>query len=111
MPAREAGLDIVPVLDPLFALFPAPEHIAAVELAVEIDQTLLESLEHATHRLELGKVCRDAARDVLDATAQRELFGRFAPLGAGLGGGEFILRDELAPLWIESSDVRDYLPH
>lgn len=108
MAAGEPGLDLVPVLDPILALLPAPEHIAAVQLAVEIDQALLKSLEHATDSLELGQIVRNTARDVLDARAQSELIGGLAPLGTSLSGGEFIPIDQLSPFGIQRSDVSNY---
>src|SRR5882762_8685300 len=94
-------------LDPLFALFPAPEHLLPVELAVEVYQSRLEPLEHAADLIELEQEIIDLARDVVDAAAQGELVGRLAPLGAGLSRNQLILSHEIAPLRMEGDQVGD----
>src|SRR6185369_6718395 len=66
-----SGLKLVPVLDFLFILFPAPEYFFPIELAVKVDQSRLEPLEHAADLVELEQEVIDLAGDVIDAAAQR----------------------------------------
>src|SRR5882724_1350931 len=47
LPSRVSCLEFVPVLDLFFALLPAPEYFFPVQLAVEVHESRLESLEHA----------------------------------------------------------------
>jgi len=98
------------MLDPLFALFPAPEYFFPVELPVKVDQSRLEPLEHAADLIQLEQEVTDLARDVVDAAAQRELLGRLAPFRSGLRGDELILRHEIAPLGMEGDQIGDYPP-
>src|SRR5437016_4931391 len=93
--------------DAVFAVLPAPEYFAPVELAVEIDQSFVEAFEDAADFLELLQIISDFARDVVDTSAEVELFGRFAPFGLGLSGDEFVLADEIAPLGMQRGDIRD----
>src|SRR6266516_185158 len=105
LPARITGFEFMPVVYPVLALFPAPEYFLPVELAVKVDQSRIESLEHAADLLELEQEIVDVARDVVDAAAQRELLGRLAPFGSGLRGDELVLRHQIAPLGMESDQV------
>src|SRR6266566_1299248 len=91
----------MPELDPLFPLFPTPKDLLPVELTVEVDQSRLEPLEHAPDLLELEHELVDLARDVVDAAAQRELVGRFAPFGSSLR------RHELTPCRVERDQICD----
>src|SRR5882762_2541157 len=99
------------MLDPLFALFPAPEYFFPVELAVKVDQSRLEPLEHAADLIELEQEVTDLARDVVDAAAQRELLGRLAPFRSGLRGDQLILRHQIAPLGMKGDQVGDDTLH
>src|SRR5438309_2343602 len=69
----------MPVFYPVLSLLPAPEDFSAVQLAVEIDQPVLEPLEHAPDLLQLEQVVLDLARDRLDGAAQVELLLRLVP--------------------------------
>src|SRR5256712_11881472 len=109
--AGVAGLKVVPVVYSVFSLLPAPEDLPSIELAVEIDQPLLEPLEHAADLLQLEQVVLDLARDGLDCAAQVELLLRLAPVGPRLRGGELVLVDQVTPLGMEGGDVRDDPPH
>jgi len=53
LPAGEAGVEVVPERDPLFALTPTQAHDLAVVEAMEIDQALAQVLEHAADALKL----------------------------------------------------------
>src|SRR2546426_5669263 len=53
LPAGISGFEFMPMLDPVFPGLPAPEDISPLELAVEIDQSLIEPLEHAADLREL----------------------------------------------------------
>ena len=55
----EAGVDLVPVGDPLLAQPPAEEDRPVVPQRVEVHQPRLEALEHAADRLELLEVAVD----------------------------------------------------
>src|ERR1700704_1529168 len=101
----------MPELDPFLALLPAPEYFLPVQLAVEVDESRLEPLEHAPDLLELEQEIVDLPRHVVDAAAQRELLGRLAPLGPGLRGDELILRHEIAPVRMEGDQVGDDALH
>src|SRR5437879_12111391 len=103
--AGVAGLKGVPVVYSVFSLLPAPEDLSSIEVAVEIDQPLLEPLEHAADLLQLEQVVLDLARDGLDCAAQVELLLRLSPVGPCLRGGELVLVDEVTPLRVESGDV------
>ncbi len=81
------------MLDAFLTDPPAPKHLLPVELSVEVDEPRLESLEHAPDLLELEHELVDLARDVVDAAAQRELVGRFAPFGSSLRRDELVLRE------------------
>src|SRR3989442_13750522 len=100
----------MPVADPLFALLPAPEHVAPIELAVEIDQPFFEALEHAADLDELEHVLADLPRHLLDLGPQAHLLRRLAPLGIRLRGDELVARDEIAPFGVQGRDVGDDLP-
>src|SRR5438093_7743760 len=63
----------MPVLDPVLAHFPTPEDLLAVELAVEVHQSLFEPLEHAADLLELEQVVVDLPGDRLDLVPQLQL--------------------------------------
>src|SRR5262249_51117855 len=97
----------MPVADALFAVLPAPEDVAAVQLAVEVDQADLRILEDAADAIELLVAVGNLARNGLDLVLQIELLGRLAPLGIGAGGQELVTVDEIAPLWVERGDIRD----
>src|SRR3989442_8911935 len=107
MAAGVSGLQVMPVVYPVLAHLPAPEDFPAVQLAVEIDEPLLEPLEHTPDLLQLEQVVLDLARDGLDCAPQLELLLRLAPVGARLRGGELVLVDEVAPLGMEGRDIRD----
>src|SRR3989442_4530812 len=109
--AGVAGLKVVPVVYSVFSLLPAPEDFPAVQLAVEIDQPLLEPLEHAADLLQLEQVVLDLARDGLDCAAQVELLLRLAPVWPRLRGGELVLVDQVAPLAVKGGNVGHYPLH
>jgi len=96
---------------PVLTLLPAPEYFFPVQLPIEVDEPRLEPLEHAADLLELEQEIVDLTRDVLDTAAQRELLGRFAPLGPGLRGDELVLRDQIAPVRMEGDEVGDDTLH
>src|SRR5207245_1758542 len=102
---RIARLKVVPMIYPVLSLLPAPEDFPAVQLAVEIDEPLLEPLEHAADLLQLQQVVLDLARDGFDFGAQVELLLRLAPVGPRLRGGELVLVDQVTPLGVESGNV------
>src|SRR6267378_8132715 len=89
------GLQVMPVVYSVLSLLPAPEDLSSIELAVEIDEPLLEPLERAPDLLQLEQVVLDLARDGLDCAAQVELLLRLAPVGASLRGGELVLVDQV----------------
>src|SRR5437899_11086494 len=95
----------MPVVYPVLAQLPAPEDFPAVQLAIEIDEPLLEPLEHAADLLQLEQVVLDLARDGLDCAAQVELLLRLAPVGPRLRGGELVLVDQVTPLRVERRNV------
>src|SRR3989449_11283380 len=95
----------MPVVYPLFRSLPAPEDLPSIQLAVEIDEPLLEPLEHAADLLQLEQVVLDLTRDGLDCAPQLELLLRLPPVGPRLRGGELVLVDQVAPLGMESRDV------
>src|SRR5437870_154336 len=95
----------MPVVYSVFSLLPAPEDFPAVQLAVEIDEAVLEPLEHAPDLLQLEQIVLDLVRDRLDCAAQVELLLRLAPVRPRLGGGELVLVDQVAPFGMESGDV------
>src|SRR6266516_5872859 len=97
----------MPELDPLLALFPAPEYFFPIPLSVAVDESGLEPLEHAPDLLELEHELVDLARDVVDAAAQRELVRRFAPFGSSLRRHELVLRHEITPGRVERDQVGD----
>src|SRR5256885_14347062 len=107
LPAGVSRLKLVPVLDFLFPLPPAPEYLFPIQLSVEVDQPRLEPLEHAPDLLELEHELVDLARDVVDAAAQRELVGRFAPFGSSLRRHELVLRHEITPCRVERDQICD----
>ncbi len=98
------------MLDPIFPVLPAPEDFSPLQLTVEIHESLVEALEHAADLRQLLEVAVDLARDVLDAAAQRELLGRFAPVGPRPGRDDFVLRDQIAPLGMQRDQVGDDAP-
>jgi len=63
----------MPVLDALLARLPAPEDVPPVELAVEVDESFIEALEHAADLIELEQIIVDLSSYVLDASSEREL--------------------------------------
>src|SRR3989442_10989266 len=95
----------MPMLDPVFPSLPAPEDISPLELAVEIDQSLIEPLEHAADLRELGEIAIDLARHVADAAAQLHLLRRLAPFRLRLRDEQLVLGHEIAPLGMEREDV------
>src|SRR2546428_4286496 len=97
----------MPLVYPFLALFPAPEYLFPIQLAVEVDQSRLEPLDHAPDLLELEQELVDLARDVVDAAAQRGLVGRFAPFGSSLRRHELVLRHEITPGRVERDQVGD----
>src|SRR5712692_5392363 len=103
-----SGLQIMPVVYPVFSLLPAPENLPSIELAVEIHQPVLESLEHAADLLQLEQVVLDLARDGLDGAPQLELLLRLAPVGPRLRGGELVLVNQVTPLRVERGDVGNH---
>ena len=105
--AREAGFDLVPVRDALFALLPAPENVAAVELAVEVHQAELGILEDAADAIQLLDAIVDAPSDGFDLALEIELLGRLSPIGMGRSGQELVAVDEIAPLGKKGRDIRD----
>src|SRR5262245_2574047 len=88
-------------------MLPAPEDVAAIELAVEVDETELRVFQDAADTSELFVAFGDPARDGLDLALQLELLGGFAPLGIGAGGEELMAVHEIAPLRIQRRDVRN----
>src|SRR3989449_5518738 len=105
LPAAISGFELMPMLDPVFPSLPAPEDISPLELAVEIDQSLIEPLEHAADLRELGEIAIDLARHVADAAAQLHLLRRLAPFRLRLRNEELVLGHEIAPLGMEREDV------
>src|SRR3989454_10261924 len=97
----------MPVVYSVFSLLPAPEDLPSVQLAVEIDEPLLEPLEHTSDLLQLEQVVLDLARDGLDCAPQLELLLRLPPVGPRLRGGELVLVDQVTPLGVEGRDIRD----
>ena len=63
----------MPVLDALLTRLPAPEDVPPVELAVEVDESFIEALEHAADLIELEQIIVDLSSYVLDASSEREL--------------------------------------
>src|SRR5437879_11682048 len=106
--AGVAGLKGVPVVYSVFSLLPAPQTLPSMQLAVEIDQPLLEPLEHAADLLQLEQVVLDLARDGLDCAAQVELLLRLSPVGPCLRSGELVLVDQVTPLGVESGNVGNH---
>src|SRR2546428_5330799 len=111
LPPRVSRLHFMPELDAFLALLPAPEYLLPVQLAVEVHESRLESLEHAADLVELEQEIVDLARDIVDAAAQGELFGRLAPLGPRLRGHELVLRHQIAPLEMKGDQVGDDTLH
>src|SRR5437879_10381771 len=108
LPPGISRLQIMPMIYPVFSLLPAPEDLSSIQLAVEIDQPLLEPLEHAADLLQLEQVVLDLARDGLDCAAQVELLLQLAPVGPCLRSGELVLVDQVTPLGVESGDVGNH---
>src|SRR5205814_8502974 len=111
LPSGVSRLQLMPVLDPVLAHFPAPEDLLAVELAVEVNQPLLESLEDAADLLQLEQVVVDLVRDGVDLAAQLDLLGRLAPVGLRLRRDQLVARHEVAPLRVQRHDVGDDALH
>src|SRR5436309_15652917 len=105
LPAGVSRFELMPMLDPVFPGLPAPEDISPLELAVEIDQSLIEPLEHAADLRELGEIAIDLARHVADAAAQLHLLRRLAPFRLRLRDEQLVLGHEIAPLGMEREDV------
>src|SRR6267378_1632680 len=105
------GLQVMPVVYSVLSLLPAPEDLSSIELAVEIDQPVLEPLEHAADLLQLEQVVLDLARDGFDGAAQVKLLLRLTPVGPRLRGGEFVLVDQVTPLRVERGNVGHYPLH
>src|SRR5581483_1652306 len=110
-PARVSRREFVPVLDALLAVPPAPEHVAPLELPVEVHQPGLEPLEHAADLLELEQIAVDLARHRVNAAPQRELLLRLAPLGPRPRRRELVAMHQLAPLRVARHDVAHDTPH
>lgn len=100
----------MPVLDALLARLPAPEDVPPVELAVEVDESFIEALEHAADLVELEQIIVDLSRYVLDASSERELLRRFAPFGTSPGGDDFVSRHQIAPLRVKGYEIGDDAP-
>src|SRR5437870_12557651 len=96
---------------PIFSLFPAPEYLFAVELAVEIHQPLLEPLEQASDLLELAEIVVDPPRHLVDAGAQPHLLGRLAPFRSRLRRHQLVLLHQVAPLGMEGHEIGDDALH
>src|SRR5437016_13433617 len=96
---------------PIFSLFPAPEYLFAVELAVEIHQALLEPLEQASDLLELAEIVVDPPRHLVDAGAQPHLLGRLAPFRSRLRRHQLVLPHQIAPLGMEGHEIGDDALH
>src|ERR1700675_2999289 len=92
-----SGIRLVPVLDPVLSCLPAPADLPPVELAVEVHEALLESLERASDLLELFEIAIDLARHAVDLGVHLELLLRFTGLGTGLRRGVLVAVHELAP--------------
>ena len=93
---------------PVFSLLPAPVDLPSIQLAVEIDEPLLEPLKQAADLLQLEQVVLDLARDGLDGAAQVELLLRLAPVGPRLSGGELVLVDQVTPLGVKRGNVGNH---
>src|SRR2546428_6567236 len=106
--ARISRLKAVPMIYPVLSLLPAPEDLPSIQLAIEIDESLLEPLEHAADLLQLEQVVLDLARDGLDCAPQVELLLRLAPVAPRLRGGLLVLGDLVTQLRIERGDVGNY---
>src|SRR2546426_12282659 len=78
LPAAISGFELMPMLDPVFPGLPAPEDISPLELAVEIDQSLIEPLEHAADLRELGEIAIDLARSE-ERRVGKECRSRWSP--------------------------------
>src|SRR5438034_10415149 len=105
LPAGVSRFELMPMLDPVLPGLPAPEDISPLQLAVEIDQSLIEPLEHAADLRELGEIAIDLARHVADAAAQLHLLRRLAPFRLRLRDEQLVLGHEIAPLGMERADV------
>src|SRR2546428_2128948 len=105
--ARISRLKAVPMIYPVLSLLPAPEDRPSIQLAIEIDESLLEPLEHTSDLLQLEQVVLDLTRDGLDCAPQLELLLRLPPVGPRLRGGELVLVDQVTPLGVEGRDIRD----
>src|SRR5207244_9624509 len=101
----------MPVFDALLARLPAPEHLPPVELAVEVDESFIEALEHAADLVELEQIIVDLPSNVLDASPERELLRRFAPFGTSAGGDDFVTCDQIAPLRVKGNQIGDDAPN
>src|SRR2546428_13805075 len=95
----------MPMLDAFLTDLPAPEHLFPVQLAVKVDQSRLEALEHAADLVELEQEIIDLPRDGLDTGAQRELLGRLAQFGAGLRVDEVVMGLMIVPPRMEGDQV------
>src|SRR3989442_4783422 len=96
----------MPVVYPVFSMLQAAEDLPSIQLAIEIDESLLEPLEHTSDLLQLEQVVLDLARDGLDCAPQLELLLRLAPVGARLRGGELVLVEDRKSTRLNSSHVR-----
>src|SRR2546423_10538378 len=110
-PSVVSPVELMPVLDLFFSLLPAPEYFFAVELAVEVHQSLLESFEHAADLLELAEVVVDPARHLVDAAAQPHLLGRLAPFRPRLLRHQFVLAHQVAPFGMQRHQIGDDALH
>src|SRR5512134_1691315 len=97
--------------DRVFAIPPAPEYVAPLELAVEVHQAGLEPLEHAAHLVQLADAGGDLARHFIYLTAQRDLLGRLTPVGPSAPGGDLVTVNKLAPSGMELHEVGDDATH
>src|SRR5437867_7984317 len=61
LPAGISSIQFMPVFYPVLSDLPAPKDVAPLELAVEIDQSLIEPLEHAADLRQLGEIAIDLA--------------------------------------------------
>ena len=96
-------------------MIPEPYVAAAGATSAEVallmrakDISVVPVVDNPKDRRYLGTI---SDRDIVDAAAQRELFGRLAPLRPRLRGYELVLRHQIAPLGMEGDQVGDDTLH
>src|SRR4051812_27362941 len=109
--AGKSRIELMPMPDAVFAVFPAPQDFALVESSVEIDQAFVEALELAAHLVQLTEIAVDLPGYRIDVRLQVQLLFRLSPLGARLRGDQLVLRHEILPLGIHTHDVLHDSPH